>query len=42
MRWQVSHSPQKSSVRRSQLAACANMRASVNLPTPRGPVKSKA
>ena len=34
--------PQKSSVRRSQLAACANMRARVNLPTPRGPVNSKA
>ena len=42
MRMQVSHSPQKSSFRRSQLAACANMRASVNLPTPRGPVKSSA
>src|ERR1700687_2972835 len=42
MRRQVGHSPQKSSVRRSQLAACANMRARVNLPTPRGPVKSSA
>ena len=42
MRLQVSHSPQKSSLRRSQLAACANMRASVYLPTPRGPVKSRA
>src|SRR5258706_5704300 len=42
MGWHVLHSPQKSSVRRSQFAACANMRARVNLPTPRGPVKSKA
>src|SRR5437899_6340144 len=42
MRWHVAHSPQKSSFIRSQLAACANMRASVNFPTPRGPVKSKA
>src|SRR5271165_3919708 len=42
MRWQVWHWPQKSSSRRSQLAACANMRASVNFPTPRGPVKSSA
>ena len=39
-RWQVAHPPQKSSLRRSQFAACANMRARVNLPTPRGPVKS--
>ena len=42
MRLQVSHSPQKSSLRRSQLAACANMRARVNLPRPRGPLKSSA
>src|SRR4029077_2288279 len=42
MRRQVAHSPQKSSVRRSQLAAWANMRAKVNLPTPRGPEKSRA
>src|ERR1700723_487798 len=42
MRLQDSHSPQKSSCTRSQFAACANMRASVYLPTPRGPVKSRA
>src|SRR5580700_11066607 len=42
MRRQESHSPQKSSFRRSQFAACANIRASVYLPIPRGPVKSKA
>src|SRR6266481_2441945 len=41
-RWQVAHSPQKSSVRRSQFAAWANIRASVYLPTPREPVNSKA
>ncbi len=40
--WHEAHSPQKSSLRRSQLAACANIRASVNFPMPRGPVKSKA
>ena len=39
---QGSHSPQKSSRNRSQLAACANIRASVNFPTPRGPEKSIA
>src|SRR6266853_5070236 len=42
MRWQVAHFPQKSSIRRSQFAACANIRARVNLPTPRGPAKSNA
>src|SRR5580704_14694983 len=42
MRLHDSHSPQKSSWRRSQFAACANMRASVYLPIPRGPVKSMA
>src|SRR5580693_807253 len=42
MRLQDSHSPQKSSCMRSQFAACANMRASVYLPIPRGPVKSSA
>ena len=41
-RRQVAHSPQKSSLSRSQLAACANMRASVNFPTPRGPANSMA
>src|SRR5215469_16155167 len=42
MRRQESQSPQQSSFRRSQLAACANTRASVYLPIPRGPVKSRA
>src|ERR1019366_5753162 len=42
MRRQGSHSPQKSSRSRWQLAACANMRASVNFPIPRGPEKSMA
>src|ERR1700723_1096067 len=42
MRLQDLHSPQKSSCTRSQFAACANMRASVYLPIPRGPVKSSA
>ena len=42
MRLQDSHSPQKSSFRRSQFAACANMLASVYLPIPRGPVNSSA
>ena len=41
-RKQEAHSPQKSSFRRSQLAAWANIRASVYLPMPRGPVKSSA
>src|SRR6266568_3202117 len=39
---QVSHSPQKSSFRRSQLAAWANISARVYLPTPRGPQNSMA
>src|SRR6201987_2906 len=42
MRRHESHSPQKSSFRRSQFADCANIRASVYLPIPRGPVKSRA
>src|SRR6185437_6917910 len=42
IRRQCGHSPQKSSRRRSQVAACAKKRASVYLPTPRGPVKSSA
>src|ERR1700745_1985535 len=42
MRRQESHSLQKSSFRRSQFAACANIRASVYFPIPRGPVKSRA
>src|SRR6202043_401995 len=41
-RLQVSHSPQKSSFNRSQVAACANIRASVYLPTPPAPVNSSA
>ena len=42
MRRHGSQSPQKSSGSRSQFAACANMRASVNFPTPRGPENSIA
>src|ERR1700730_16889664 len=42
IRWQVGQLAQKSSLSRSQLAACANIRARVNLPTPRGPVNSSA
>src|SRR5580704_6890817 len=37
MALQGGHSPQKSSGRRSQLAACANILARMNLPTPRVP-----
>jgi hypothetical protein len=40
--WQGPHSPQKSSGSLSQLAACANIRASVNFPTPRGPANNMA
>jgi hypothetical protein len=42
MRRHGSHSPQKSSRSRSQFAAWANMRASVYLPTPRGPENNMA